>query len=95
MSAEESWERLFVVYNASDNGVELSLPAGDWTVLADGMEADCRKQPEYREEPENRRQADQGEEPESWRQADCGEEPERGITRILAVPAHSGMILAK
>lgn len=38
-----AWDRLFVIYNASASSDRLELPAGDWEILADGEEADCRK----------------------------------------------------
>lgn len=37
------WEMLLVIYNASDAQGGLEPPAGDWEILADGTEADCRK----------------------------------------------------
>lgn len=40
---EENWERLFVVYNAKQEPVKITLPQGEWEVLSDGQEADCRK----------------------------------------------------
>lgn len=42
-SCEENWERLMILYNASDKPVRVPLPAGNWEILADGVEADCRK----------------------------------------------------
>ncbi len=35
-----AWPEIFVVYNASDKEVEISLPRGRWSVLADGQQAD-------------------------------------------------------
>lgn len=40
----ERWERLMIVYNASGGTAKIPLPEGDWSVLADGAETDCRKQ---------------------------------------------------
>lgn len=36
-------ERLFVVYNASDKDCTVTLPDGEWLVLADAKETDCCK----------------------------------------------------
>lgn len=44
LAANEKYERLFISYNASEKDVTLSLPEGDWVILADAEEADCRKQ---------------------------------------------------
>lgn len=41
---ESEWNRLFVIYNASADSGMLELPPGDWEILADGSEADCRKE---------------------------------------------------
>ncbi len=37
------WPELFIVYNAGDTVALVNVPEGQWTVLADGEEADCRK----------------------------------------------------
>lgn len=36
----DSWPEIFVVYNASEDAVEVALPTGQWSVLADGRRAD-------------------------------------------------------
>lgn len=43
LAAEERYERLFVAYNASNEDAKLSLPEGNWVILADNQETDCRK----------------------------------------------------
>lgn len=40
------WKELFIVYNASNDIAHITLPQGCWTVLADGQQADCRKEAE-------------------------------------------------
>lgn len=40
---QENWEQLFVVYNAAKETVTITLPGGNWEILADGQEADCRR----------------------------------------------------
>ena len=57
-SASCPWDELFIIYNASSDNCELSLPdgvmdseapdRGVWEVLADGEEADCHKKAEFR-----------------------------------------------
>lgn len=37
------WDEVFVIYNASSEDCEVTLPEGKWEILADGREADCRK----------------------------------------------------
>lgn len=39
-------DRIFVVYNAGKQQAEITLPEGEWIVLADRNETDCRKEPE-------------------------------------------------
>ena len=39
----ESWEKLFICYNASGENVEVEVPAGEWMVLADAQTTNCRK----------------------------------------------------
>lgn len=43
LTAEEKYERLFIAYNASKEEVSLTLPEGEWVVLADDQDTDCRK----------------------------------------------------
>ena len=43
LSADEKYERLMVAYNASEKEVSLDLPEGEWVILADYQETDCRK----------------------------------------------------
>lgn len=40
------WDKLLIVYNASDTPEPLELPEGQWEVLADKSDADCRKRAE-------------------------------------------------
>lgn len=40
---EESSGQLFVVYNAKQIPVKVTLPSGEWEILSDGQEADCKK----------------------------------------------------
>lgn len=42
-SLPAEWPELFIVYNARPQGAEIVLPAGEWMILADGEETDCRK----------------------------------------------------
>lgn len=70
----KQYERLFIAYNASNQETELSLPEGDWVVLADGQDADCEKAVTFVEKV-----------------AEIGSM----VDRKFAVPALSGMILAK
>lgn len=70
----EGYDKLWIAYNASDKAAELSLPEGEWVILADGQEADCRKQITFAQT-----------EAQTCQLKD----------RIFAVPAMSGMILAK
>lgn len=37
------WKELLIVYNGSSRGYMLELPEGEWEILADGKEADCRR----------------------------------------------------
>ena len=37
------WTELFVIYNAAAGGCEIPLPGGEWEILADGRETDCRR----------------------------------------------------
>lgn len=39
----EIWDTLLVIYNASDAPGRLALPEGEWEILADGGDANCRK----------------------------------------------------
>ena len=39
----EEWDWLFVIYNAASVSQPVSLPEGEWEVLADGSVADCRR----------------------------------------------------
>lgn len=45
---KERWERLMIMYNASGEAAEIALPDGDFCVLADGEETDCRRPVECR-----------------------------------------------
>ena len=36
------WDTLFVAYNASGAACRIKLPKGDWEILADHVQADCR-----------------------------------------------------
>ncbi len=42
-SEKKEFDWLFIVYNACGTAAEIELPPGEWTVLADGIETDCRK----------------------------------------------------
>lgn len=37
------WDELFIIYNASSEDCEVIFPEGEWEILADGSDADCRK----------------------------------------------------
>ena len=41
---ESEWEQLFIIYNADDQDVYTEVPDGEWFVLADENETDCRKE---------------------------------------------------
>lgn len=41
--AETEWAELFILYNAGDECCKISLPEGDWVILADKTESNCRK----------------------------------------------------
>lgn len=45
----DSWEELFIIYNASADAVKVGLPEGHWMILADAQETDCRKAVEGKE----------------------------------------------
>ena len=40
------WKELFIIYNASEDAVRVTLPKGCRTILADGQHTDCRKDAE-------------------------------------------------
>lgn len=40
---KSEWNTLFVAYNANGEQAEVQLPEGEWVVLADKNEADCKK----------------------------------------------------
>ncbi len=42
-AAWHQWTQLFIVYNAETTDVQITVPKGNWMVLADGIETDCRK----------------------------------------------------
>ena len=42
---KEQWETLFIVFNSSKERFTTRLPEGNWQILADGEETDCRKEP--------------------------------------------------
>lgn len=54
------WQQLFVVYNAGKRDAEISLPKGEWTVLANGDETDCCEAAELSEDGRIRVQAVSG-----------------------------------
>lgn len=37
------WDRLLIAYNATDEDAVIAMPEGNWSILADAGEADCRK----------------------------------------------------
>jgi len=37
------WDNLFIIYNAASGDCVSALPEGEWEILADGSESDCRK----------------------------------------------------
>ncbi len=37
------WDKLFIIYNAASGDRVSALPEGEWVILADGSESDCRK----------------------------------------------------
>ena len=43
LAAGDKYERLLIAYNASKEEVALDLPEGEWVILADDRETDCRK----------------------------------------------------
>lgn len=47
-AGKSDWDKLLILYNASDTPELLELPEGQWVVLADKSAADCRKQAEGR-----------------------------------------------
>jgi len=38
-----NWSRLFIAYNANNEAATVTIPDGEWVVLADKSEADCEK----------------------------------------------------
>lgn len=42
---ESGFDKLFILYNGDKKQAEVELPEGEWTVLVDKNEADCRKAP--------------------------------------------------
>lgn len=42
-NGNDIWDTLYVIYNASDSDFTVSLPLGQWEILADDREADCQK----------------------------------------------------
>ncbi len=40
---QESWRQLFIVYNGENSKTTVTLPDGEWTVLADKYSTDCQK----------------------------------------------------
>ena len=40
----ENWSQLFVAYNANKEQAEISIPEGEWVVLADKYDTDCEKE---------------------------------------------------
>lgn len=40
----DTWDTLYVIYNASALAFAVALPEGRWEILADGREADCRRE---------------------------------------------------
>ena len=38
------WEQVFIVYNADTQDASVTVPDGNWFILADESEADCRKE---------------------------------------------------
>lgn len=43
-----SWSSLFIIYNVSEASGALELPSGDWEILADDRDANCRRRAESR-----------------------------------------------
>ena len=41
--ATENWSQLFIAYNANKEAAAVTIPDGEWVVLADKYEADCEK----------------------------------------------------
>ncbi len=44
---DSKWEKLFISYNSNPKAAAVTLPEGDWTVLADKNETDCEKKAIY------------------------------------------------
>lgn len=42
-SGSQVWEELFIVYNASSEERRIALPDGEWEILSDKEESDCRR----------------------------------------------------
>ena len=51
-SREQEWDTLFIAFNSTKEAYTIGLPGGNWEILADEKEADCRKT--LRCETENR-----------------------------------------
>ena len=45
-SSRDDWDQLLIIYNAEDK-TSVTLPSGNWTVLADKSGTDCLKQPSF------------------------------------------------
>ena len=44
--SKDNWDQLFIIYNAEEK-TSVTLPSGNWTVLADKVSTDCLKQPAF------------------------------------------------
>ncbi len=40
----QQWAQLYIVYNGNPADAEITVPEGDWMILADGSETDCLKE---------------------------------------------------
>lgn len=43
LNETQKWEKLFIIFNASDEDYKAQLPDGTWEILADGQKTDCSK----------------------------------------------------
>ena len=44
--SKDNWDQLFIIYNAEEK-TSVTLPSGNWTVLADKSCSDCLRQPSF------------------------------------------------
>jgi len=83
------WEELCIVYNTAGQDYFLALPEGAWEILADGREADCRKDAGSCGEGAFSEDAGSG----SMAAKNRGKSAEK--KKGVRVDAHSGMLLGR